>query len=316
MWLRGHKNPLANILYEEVDKLDAKGKPIIGKDGKPIKEQQEITVPAFTVATVFDVSQTDGEPLPQLGVSELTGSVDQYKDFFAAVEKVSPVPVDFEKIQSGAKGYFHLEEKRIALNEGMSELQNLKTLIHEIAHARIHDIDLNAPKDETRPDRRTREIEAESIAYTVCQHYGLDTSDYSFGYVAGWSGGKELDVLKSSLDTIRKEADAIIGEVDKHFAELTQDKAQEKTQTAPEATAPEAATPAVDLKVVADYMQKQYDTIQAADPSKTQGQAAFNMGIKRLEQANERIPAEHTKLKALLVSAAQSPDLQTLCYND
>jgi len=297
---------------KEVDKLDAKGKPIIGKDGKTVKEQQEVTIPAFTVATVFDVSQTDGEPLPQLGVSELTGSVDQYKDFFAAVEKVSPVPVDFEKIQSGAKGYFHLEEKRIALNEGMSELQNLKTLIHEIAHARIHDIDLNAPKDGNRPDRRTREIEAESIAYTVCQHYGLDTSDYSFGYVAGWSGGKELDVLKSSLDTIRKEADAIIGEVDKHFAELTQDKAQEKTQTPQEVTTPEAVTPAVDLKVVADYMQKQYDTIQAADPDKTQGQAAFSMGVKRLEQANERIPTEHAQLKALLISAAQSPDLQTL----
>jgi|GEM_PF-4478042 len=125
---------------QEVDKLDGNGKPVIGTDGKRVKEEKEVTIPAFTVATVFDVSQTDGEPLPQLGVSELTGSVEQYKDFFAAVEKVSPVPVDFEKIKTGAKGYFHLEEKRIAINEGMSDVQNLKTLIHEIAHARIHDI--------------------------------------------------------------------------------------------------------------------------------------------------------------------------------
>ena len=214
-----------------VDKLDTKGKPIIGADGKRVKEEQEITVPSFKVISVYDVSQTDGEPLPTLGVDELTGSVEQYKEFFAAIEKVSPVPVDFEKIKTGAKGYFHLEEKRIAINEGMSDVQNLKTLIHEIAHARIHDIDKNAPKEE-QPTRRTREVEAESIAYTVCQHYGLDTSDYSFGYIASWSGGKELDVLKSSLDTIRKEADAIIKEVDKHFAELTQDMTQTVEQTA------------------------------------------------------------------------------------
>jgi len=291
---------------KEVDKLDAQGKPIIGTDGKHVKEQQEITVPSFTVATVFDVSQTDGEPLPKL-TTELTGSVDRYKDFFAAVEKVSPAPVDFEKIPGGAKGYFHREEKRIALNEGMSELQNLKTLIHEIAHARIHDIDKNAPKEEARPDRRTLEVEAESIAYTVCQHYGLDTSDYSFGYVAGWSGGKELDVLKSSLDTIRKEAGAIITEVDKHFSELTQDKQQTAEQTTPEVPAP-----AVDLKVVADYMQKQYDYANTADPNSQAATATVSIITRRLEQANERIPDQHPQLKALLTNAAQSPDLPTL----
>jgi len=153
---------------KQVDKLDANGKPVIGTDGKHVKEEKEITVPAFTVATVFDVSQTEGEPLPQLGVSELSGNVDKYKEFFAAVEKTSPYPVDFEKIATGAKGYFHLEEKRIAINENMSELQNLKTLIHEVAHARIHDIDKSAPNDVPQPDRRTREVEAESIAYTVC----------------------------------------------------------------------------------------------------------------------------------------------------
>ena len=209
-----------------VDAVDADGKPKYGKDGKRLKEEKEITVPAFKIVSVFDVSQTDGEPLPELGVSELSGSVDKYKDFFAALEKTSKVPIGFEKITSGAKGYYQLEEKRIAINEGMSDLQNLKTTIHELAHSRLHDIDKNAPKDTPRPDRRTREVEAESIAYAVCAHFGLDTSDYSFGYIATWSGGKELDALKNSLDTIRKEADAIITEVDKHFAEITQSKEQ------------------------------------------------------------------------------------------
>jgi len=216
-----------------VDAVDAGGKPVF-KDGKRVKEEQEITVPAFKVTTVFDVSQTDGEPLPQLGVSELTGSVDKYKEFFAAIEKSSPVPISIEPITGGAKGYYHQTEKRIAINEGMSELQNLKTAIHEMAHSRLHAIDTEKPlKGQNIPDRHTREVEAESIAYTVCQHYGLDTSDYSFAYVATWSGDKELDTLKSSLETIRKEAAAIITEVDKHFAELTQDKEQAIEQTAP-----------------------------------------------------------------------------------
>ena len=135
-------------------------------------------------------------------------------------------------IAGGSHGYYHLEDKRIAINEGMSELQTLKTAIHEIAHAKLHDIDLNAPKDEQQPhvDRRTREVEAESVAYTVCQHYGLDTSDYSFGYVAGWSSGRELSELKSSLETIRSAAAEIINSIDENLAELQ--KAQDKEQTA------------------------------------------------------------------------------------
>ena len=161
----------------------------------------------------------------------LTGDVEHYKEVFAALEKTSPVPVGFEKIEGGAHGYYHLEDKRIALDEGMSELQTLKTLIHEIAHAKLHDIDLNAPLEnlENRPDRRTREVQAESIAYTVCQHYGLDTSDYSFGYVAGWSAGRELAELKSSLETIRSTAAEIINSIDEHITELQ--KTQEQAQT-------------------------------------------------------------------------------------
>jgi len=213
---------------KQMEKIDPDTKrPITGRNGKPIIEEVEITVPAFKVATVFDVSQTEGEPLPQIGADELTGSVDRYKDFFAALEKASPVPIGFENITSGVKGYFSHTDKRIAINEGMSELQTLKTSIHEIAHARLHNIDpaspSNALTETPRPDQHTREIEAESVAYVVCQHYGLDTSDYSFGYVATWSGDKQLDALKASLETIRREAGALITEIDGHLAELRQE---------------------------------------------------------------------------------------------
>ena len=218
---------------QEMKKIDPHTQqPIIGKDGKPVTEEKEITIPAYKVVSVFDVSQTEGKELPDIAVDELTGDVDRYKDFFAALEKTSPVPIGFEKIEGGAHGYYHLEDKRIAINEGMSELQTLKTAIHEIAHAKLHDIDLNAPKEEQPPrvDRRTREVEAESVAYTVCQHYELDTSDYSFGYVAGWSSGRELAELKSSLETIRSAAAEIINSIDANIAELQ--KAQDKEQAA------------------------------------------------------------------------------------
>ena len=218
---------------QEMKKIDPHTQqPIIGKDGKPVTEEKEITIPAYKVVSVFDVSQTEGKELPDIAVDELTGNVERYKDFFAALEKTSPVPIGFEQIPGSSHGYYHLEDKRIAIQEGMSELQTLKTAIHEIAHAKLHDIDLNAPENEQQPrvDRRTREVEAESVAYTVCQHYGLDTSDYSFGYVAGWSSGRELSELKSSLETIRSAAAEIINSIDEHIAELS--KVQDKEQTA------------------------------------------------------------------------------------
>jgi len=411
-----------------VDAVNADGKPVF-ENGRRKKEEKEITVPAFKIVSVFDVSQTDGEPLPQIGVDELTGSVDRYKELFAALEKTSPVPVGFEALSPGTKGVYYQEDKRIAVNEGMSELQNLKTLVHEIAHARLHDIDKNAPKDTLRPDKDTREVQAESVAYAVCLHYGLDTSGYSFGYVAEWSGGKELDILKASLDTIRKEADAIITEVDKHFAVLAQDKEQTVEQPAPEQTTPTEQTepqgdsftiyqlkdgdetrnirfaelaaltaaglavavanydkiysapldsnttlddiymnfnidhpedftghslsvsdvvvvnrdgketahyvdsigfqelpdfltpkeqarekPAqpIDLKAVADFMQKQYDYAKGADPNRQAAVATVNIITRRLNAANERIPDNQPQLKALISNAAQSTDLPML----
>lgn len=234
--------PSPFTVKQEVEKTDPQtGKPVIGKDGKPVTEEKEIKVPAYKVVSVFDVSQTEGRELPDIAVDELTGDVDRFKDFFAALEQASPVPVGFEKIEGSAHGYYHLEEKRIAIDKGMSDLQTLKTAIHEIVHAKLHDIDLNAPKEEQKPrvDRRTREVEAESVAYTVCQHYGLDTSDYSFGYVAGWSSGKELAELRGSLETIRNTAAEMINAIDGHFAELQKAQEKEKAQPQHEGNAPE-----------------------------------------------------------------------------
>ena len=215
-----------------VDKIDPETrKPMLDREGKVVKEEKEITVPAFKVITVFDISQTEGKEFPDLSVKPLLADVEQYEDFFAALEKASPVPIAFEQITNGANGYFSLTDKRIAIKEGVSELQAVKTAIHEIAHAKLHDVDLNAPPEQqNRVDRHTCEVEAESVAYTVCQHFGLDTSDYSFGYVAGWSSGKEMTELKASLETIQTTAKELITEIEGHFTELQQQRQAEQEQ--------------------------------------------------------------------------------------
>ena len=253
---------------KEVQKLDAQGRPVMGKDGKPVTEVQEIQVPAFKIVSVFDVSQTEGEPLPSIGVEELTGSVERYGEFFKALEQTSPVPIGFEDIPGGSHGYYHLTEKRIAIQEGMSELQTLKTAIHEIAHSKLHAIDPEAPAIEQadRPDSRTREVQAESVAYAVCQHYGLDTSDYSFGYVAGWSSGKDLKELKASLETIRATAHELITTIDGHLAQLQKERQaqQEQPQAAPLEQAAEQSDPdSVFSKRPPEQQQEMTDSVKA-----------------------------------------------------
>ena len=253
---------------KEVQKLDAQGRPVMGKDGKPVTEVQEIQVPAFKIVSVFDVSQTEGEPLPSIGVEELTGSVERYREFFKALEQTSPVPIGFEDIPGGSHGYYHLTEKRIAIQEGMSELQTLKTAIHEIAHSKLHAIDPEAPAIEQadRPDSRTREVQAESVAYAVCQHYGLDTSDYSFGYVAGWSSGKDLKELKASLETIRTTAHELITTIDGHLAQLQKERQaqQEQPQAAPLEQAAEQPDPdSVFSKLSPEQQQEMTDSVKA-----------------------------------------------------
>ena len=219
--------PAPYKVKQKMEKLDEQGKRILDKDGKPLTEEKTVQIPAFKVVSVFDVSQTEGEPLPSIAVNELSGSVQDYQDFFKALEQSSPVPIGFEGIEGGAHGYFHLLDNRIAIQEGMSQLQTIKTAIHEIAHAKLHAIDPDDPEQANRPDSRTREVQAESVAYAVCQHYGLDTSEYSFGYVAGWSSGRELAELKASLEIIRNTAHELISALDEHLAELRQQRETE-----------------------------------------------------------------------------------------
>ena len=273
--------PAPYKVKKEVPKLDEQGQPVKDKDGNTVTEQKEIQVPAFKIVSVFDVSQTEGEPLPSLGVEELAGDVERYQDFFKALEQTSPVPMAFEDIPGGSHGYYHLTEKRIAIQENMSELQTLKTAIHEIAHAKLHAIDPEAPaaEQQNRPDSRTREVQAESVAYTVCQHYGLDTSDYSFGYVAGWSSGKDLKELKASLETIRATAHELITTIDGHLDELQkQRQAQQEQPQAAEQPAPDS----VFSKLSPEQQQEMTDSVKAVlQQDEAQQEAAY-----RLENGN------------------------------
>ena len=258
--------PAPYKVKKEMPKLDEQGQPVMDKDGKPLTEVQETQVPAFKIVSVFDVSQTEGEPLPSIGVDELAGNVEQYEDFFKALEQTFPVPMAFEDIPGGSHGYYHLTEKRIAIQENMSELQTLKTAIHEIAHAKLHAIDPDAPvtKQADRPDSRTREVQAESVAYAVCQHYELDTSDYSFGYVAGWSSGKDLKELRASLETIRATAHELITTIDGHLAELQQQRqAQQAVEQTVEQAAEQPAPDSVFSKLPPEQQQEMTDSVKA-----------------------------------------------------
>ena len=227
--------PAPYTIQREQTKLDDRGNPMLDKDGEPIMESVEIKVNAFKVVSTFDVSQTEGKELPTLGVDELTGGVDGYGIFMEALKEVCPVPMTFENIEGGAKGFYSQTEKRIAIQEGMSEAQTVKTAIHEMAHQKLHAIEHHGPKQ----TRGSKEVEAESVAYTVCQHYGIDTSDYSFSYVAGWSEGKEMPELKASLDTIRRAASEMITAIDEKVEEFVAQKTQEQIAAVPESAKPD-----------------------------------------------------------------------------
>ena len=210
-------------IKKDVDKIDPDTKqPVYGRDGKPLRERVEVIIPAYKITTVFDVSQTEGRELPQIA-SDLKNDVEGYSRFMEALKAVSPVPMVVRPIAGGSHGYYHLENKMIVIKEGMSQQQTVKTCIHEIAHAILHDKDTGKEKDNL-PDRRSMEVEAESVSYTVCQHFGIDSSDYSFGYVAGWSSGKKLEELKTCMNTIRSTASEIINSIEKSLY-----KAKEQT---------------------------------------------------------------------------------------
>lgn len=212
--------PAPYKMQKEQEKVDASGKTVLDKDGEPVKETVEVTINAFKPVSTFDVSQTEGEPIPTPGVDELTGSVEGYETLLAAIKDVVPVPISFEQIDSGAKGFYHLEENRIVVQEGMSEAQTVKTLLHEASHQALHSKEAMDSAGEKK-SKNQKETEAESVAYVVCQHYGIDTSDYSFPYVATWSADKEVPELKASLDTIRRTASELIVKIDEKVQTLT-----------------------------------------------------------------------------------------------
>lgn len=211
----------------EQEVIDPKtNKPMLDSNGNVLKEEVQVVVPNFHVVTVFDVSSTEGEPLPQIGVDELKGKVNDYKNMINAIVAISPVPVTYEPIDSGAKGYFSPSEQKIVVQENMSELQTVKTLLHEIAHSLLHDKDgarIEEVDDGKKKTRNTKEIEAESIACTVSEYFGLDTSDYSFGYIAGWASTLELKELKESMETIRKTASHMITGIEDKLKEIVKD---------------------------------------------------------------------------------------------
>ena len=241
---------------QERDALDPKtGKPQRDAQGNPLKEIIEVERPAFKVATVFDISQTEGKELPSIGVNELSGGVEGYEALFDALKATCPVPIAFEDIPSGAKGYFHTEDHRIALQEGMSQMQTVKTLIHEMSHERMHSHEKEKPVEE-RLSRRSMEVEAESVAFVVgtalsAEHpeLKLDFSDYSFGYIAGWSSGKETAELKASLGRIQATASEMISEVEGHLQELQK---SEQLQAVDEIDQKAAAMEPVKISVVAE----------------------------------------------------------------
>ena len=221
--------PAPYKIKEERDKLDpVTGEMMFDENGMPQKEETEVTIPAFRAVSVFDVSQTDGKPIPELEVNELLSTVEGYEDFVQALMNISPVPIAFEDIPGDSKGYFSTAEKRIAVQDNMSESQTLKTMVHEVAHSMLHDKEVNQSMDIPVKDRNTKEVEAESVAFTVCQHFGIDTSDYSFGYIAGWSSGRNMKELKSSLDTIRKTASELITGIEGAMQELQLNREMEQ----------------------------------------------------------------------------------------
>ena len=209
---------------QEIEKIDPVTKePVIGDDGQPETEIVEMVIPRFRVTTVFDVSQTEGEPIVELEVPELTGSVQFYDTFMEALQNISPVPIRMMEIEGEAKGYYHQTEKYIAIQEDMSNLQTMKTGVHEVSHALLHDREVMDAEGILK-DRITKEVEAESIAYIVCNHFGLDTSEYSFTYIASWCESKDMKALRASMDTIRKTSAEVIENIETQMHELEMER--------------------------------------------------------------------------------------------
>ena len=301
--------PAPYKIEREQTKLDEKGRPVFDADGEPVKEKVEVTIRAFKVVKTFDLSQTDGKELPAIGPSELVGNIEGYPKLLQALQEISPVPVSFELIDGDAKGFYHLEDKKIVVQDGMSEVQTIKTLLHEMAHQKLHDKD-NVPEAKDI-SRNGKEVEAESVAYVVCQHYGINTSDYSFSYVAGWSEGKETPELKASLDKIRQTASEFIYQIDQKMEVLMADKGQvqESAKTSSPFTqelmdkitegaknlgfipvVPEAQekTANPELKVVVDKALKDLDKKRTLSKVKESVKSKLKSNMEKAEQAPKK----------------------------
>lgn len=232
--VKAHENGLKILApcpyrrFIEQDKLDKDGTPVLDEAGKPLRERTLVQLMRFRIVTVFDISQTEGRELPSIGVSELSGDIVHFKELADAITSVSPVPILYEAPHGAAKGCFNHVTEEILIRPGMSQKQTVKTMLHEISHATLHRRKKNDPPYK---DQHMREVEAESVAYVVCQHFGIDTSDYSFGYVAGWSKGKELDELKASLDTIRTCAAGLIDAIEEKCPTLCPQKNQSQEKS-------------------------------------------------------------------------------------
>ena len=308
--------PAPYKIEREQTKLDEKGRPVFDADGEPVKEKVEVTIRAFKVVKTFDLSQTDGKELPTIGPSELVGNIEGYPKLLQALQEISPVPVSFELIDGNAKGFYHLEDKKIVVQDGMSEVQTIKTLLHEMAHQKLHDKD-NVPEAKDI-SRNGKEVEAESVAYVVCQHYGINTSDYSFSYVAGWSEGKETPELKASLDKIRQTASEFIYQIDQRMEVLMAEKEQVQetaktenpfvqeladkiTEKAKELgfipVTPEPQEKAVnpELQGVVDKMLKDIDKKRTVSKVKESVKSKIKANTEKAEQAPKRNKAAKTK---------------------
>lgn len=208
---------------KEKEVLDENQRPIMGTDGKPKTEQVEVTVPHFKAVTVFDIAQTSGEPIQTLAPELLTAAVQDFDSFMQAIQKISPVPIRFDEIDGNANGYYHNADKEIVIKKGLSESQTLKTAIHETVHAKLHDKEIMESLG-VEKDRLTKEVEAESVAYCVCSSFGLDASDYSFPYIAGWSSSREMKEMKASMDVIRKTAGEMIDQLTEELEIILEEK--------------------------------------------------------------------------------------------
>ena len=249
--------PTPYKIKQEAQKLDPDTKlPLLDENGEPVTEEKEVTIPMFKVVSVFDVSQTDGRPLPQIS-STLTGDVAEYEIFLEALRRTSPVPISFQAMEPGMDGYFAPKKQKIFLREGMSQVQTICAAVHEIAHSKLHDYEHMTELADDREtilvpgekSRNTEEVEAESISYAVCQYFGIETADNSFGYIAAWSQGKELKELRASLETINKTSSELISGIEQHYREICKERGiQTETQeqdTSPEVLPPESAPEAV-----------------------------------------------------------------------